>query len=99
MVNSDELSSTNAKVVIEELFKNWGEARIIATERNLIQKNDLWALEAIVDSVINLNPTQVSDYKKGNEKIFSFLVGQCMKASAGSWNPKIFNELLKKKLG
>lgn len=98
MVNADELSSTNAKLVVEELFINWGKAREIAESKNLIQKNDLWALEAIVDNIINANPTQVADYKWGNEKIFGFLVGQCMKASAWSWNPKIFNEILKKKL-
>lgn len=98
MVNSNELSSTNAKIVIEELFRNWGKARIISNEKNLIQKNDFSVLEAIVDNVINSNSTQVADYKWWNEKIFWFLIGQCMKASAWSWNPKIFNEILKKKL-
>lgn len=98
MVNADELSSTNAKIVVEELFANGGKAREIAESKNLIQKNDLWALEAIVDSVIQSNPTQVEDYKSGNEKIFWFLVWQCMKASQGAGNPKIFNEILKKKL-
>lgn len=99
MVNADELSSTNAKIVVEELFNNGWTARQIAAEKNLIQKNDLGALEAIVDGVITANPTQVSDYKNGNDKIFGFLVGQCMKSSAWAGNPKIFNELLKKKLG
>lgn len=99
MVNADELSSTNAKVVIEELFKNWGNARNIAESKNLIQKNDLWALESIVDKVISENTKQVEDYKNWNVNIFGFLVGQCMKASAWSWNPKIFNEILKRKLG
>lgn len=99
MVNADELSSTNAKVVIEELFRNWGIARNIAESKNLIQKNDLWALESIVDKVISENAKQVEDYKNWNVNIFGFLVGQCMKASAWSWNPKIFNEILKKKLG
>ena len=99
MVNADELSSTNAKVVIEELFRNWGNARSIAESKNLIQKNDLWALESIVDKVISENAKQVEDYKNWNVNIFGFLVGQCMKASAWSWNPKIFNEILKKKLG
>lgn len=98
MVNADELSSTNAKIVVEELFTNGGSARNIAETKNLIQKNDLWALESIVDGVISSNPTQVTDYKNGNEKIFGFLVGQCMKASQGAGNPKIFNEILKKKL-
>lgn len=99
LVNNDELSSTNSKQVIEELFNNGGEADIIVDENNLRQKNDMWGLEAIVDEVIANNPTQLEDYKWWNVNIFGFFVGQCMKASKGQWNPKIFNELLKKKLG
>ncbi len=98
LINSDELSSTNAKVVIEELFKNGGDVDTIVDSNNLRQKNDMWALEAIVDDVISSNPDQVQDYKSWNERIFGFLVGQCMKASAWQWNPKVFNELLKNKL-
>ncbi len=98
MVNSDELSSTNAKIVIEELFVNWWTASKVATERNLIQKNDYSFLEEIVKKVIENNPNQVNDYKSWNQKIFWFLVWQCMKESAWSWNPKIFNDLLNKLL-
>ncbi len=99
LVNSDELSSTNSKQVIEELFINWGEADIIVDENNLRQKNDMWGLETIVDEVIINNSKQVEDYKWWNTNIFGFFVGQCMKASKWQGNPKIFNELLKKKLG
>ena len=99
LVNKDELSSTNSKQVIEELFNNWGEADIIVDSKNLRQKNDLWALESIVDDVIANNSKQVEDYKWWNANIFGFFVGQCMKASRWQWNPKIFNEILKKKLG
>jgi aspartyl-tRNA(Asn)/glutamyl-tRNA(Gln) amidotransferase subunit B len=98
-VNNDELSSTNSKQVVEELFYNGWKADVIVDENNLRQKNDLWALEAIVDEVIKNNDTQVQDYKWWNDKIFWFFVWQCMKASKGQWNPKIFNEILKKKLG
>jgi aspartyl-tRNA(Asn)/glutamyl-tRNA(Gln) amidotransferase subunit B len=97
-VNDDLLSSTNSKLVIDELFLNGWKAKEIAQQKNLIQKNDLWALEAVVDEVIANNPTQVADYKWWNENIFWFFVWQCMKASKGTGNPKIFNELLKKKL-
>lgn len=99
LVNNDELSSTNSKQVVEELFYNGWKADVIVDENNLRQKNDLWALEAIVDEVIKNNDTQVQDYKWWNDKIFWFFVWQCMKASKGQWNPKIFNEILKKKLG
>lgn len=98
LVNNDELSSTNAKLVIDELFLHWWSAKTIAEEKNLIQKNDLWALEAVVDEVIANNQKQVADYTWWNENIFWFFVWQCMKASKGTGNPKIFNELLKKKL-
>ena len=99
LVNADELSSTNSKQVVEELFNNGWDADIIIDENNLRQKNDLWALESIVDEVIKSNEKQVEDYKWWNTNIFGFFVWQCMKASKWQWNPKIFNEILKKKLG
>jgi len=99
LVNSDELSSTNSKQVIEELFTNGGEADVIVDENNLRQKNDLEALEKIVDEVIYISAKQVEDYKAGNERIFWFFVGQAMKLSKWQWNPKIFTEMFKNKLG
>ena len=98
LVNNDELSSTNSKLVIDELFINGWDTDIIVRENNLLQKNDTWILDAIVDQVIINNAKQVEDYKSWNTNIFGFFVGQCMKASKGQWNPKMFNELLKKKL-
>lgn len=67
-------------------------------ENNLRQKNDLSALEAIVDTVLSENQDQVAEYKAGKENLFGYFVGQCMKLSKGQGNPKIFNELLKKKI-
>ena len=98
LVNKDELSSTNSKQVVEELFNNWGDADIIVDENNLRQKNDVSALEAIVDQVLSECSKQVEEYKAWNENIFGFFVGQCMKASKWQWNPKIFNDLLKQRL-
>jgi len=44
------------------------------------------------------NPTQVEDYRKGKEKLFGFFVGEVMKQTKGKANPKLVNELLKKRL-
>ncbi len=98
LVNKDELSSTNSKTVIEELYKSGWSTEEIVDRLWLRQKNDLWALETIVDDVIAKLPTQIEDYKAWNQNVFGFFVWQCMKASQGAWNPKIFTELLKKKL-
>jgi len=88
LVNKDELSSTNSKQVIEELFKNWWETDIIVDENNLRQKNDMWALEAIVDEVLVNCEAQVAQYKDWNTNVFWFFVWQCMKASKWQGNPK-----------
>lgn len=96
LVNKDELSSTSSKAVIEELFLNWWKTDEIVDRLWLRQTNDVWALEEIVKKIIMTNPDQIDQYKSWNERIFWFLVGQCMKESAWQGNPKIFNELLKK---
>jgi aspartyl-tRNA(Asn)/glutamyl-tRNA(Gln) amidotransferase subunit B len=98
MVNADELSSTNSKIVIEKLVFEWGKADEWTDSLSLRQKNDTWALEAIVDIVIAESPNQLAEYKSGKINLFGFFVGQCMKKSAGQWNPKIFTDILNKKL-
>jgi aspartyl-tRNA(Asn)/glutamyl-tRNA(Gln) amidotransferase subunit B len=40
----------------------------------------------------------VEDYRKGKEKLFGFFVGEVMKQTQGKANPKLVNELLKRKL-
>lgn len=98
MVNADELSSTNSKIVIEKLVFEGGKAREWTEKLGLKQTNDTAALEAIVDTILMENASQVEEYKNGKENLFGFFVGQCMKASKGQGNPKLFTEILKKKL-
>ncbi|GAB0174593.1 MAG: Asp-tRNA(Asn)/Glu-tRNA(Gln) amidotransferase subunit GatB [Candidatus Altimarinota bacterium] len=98
MVNADEISSTNSKSVIEKLVFEGGTAAEWVEKLGVKQSNDMGALESIVDEVIAENASQVLEYKGGKESLFGFFVGQCMKASKGKGNPKIFTEILKKKL-
>lgn len=52
LVNTDELSSTNSKIVIERLVFEGGKTDIWIDTLHLRQKNDTEALEDIVDSVL-----------------------------------------------
>ena len=103
MTEKGELSSTGAKEVFLKFFDpemGKRDARTIAKELNVIQENDLGALEAIVDAVLK-NPATAqaqADYKAGQEKVLGFLVGQVMKESKGKANPGSASEILKKKL-
>jgi aspartyl-tRNA(Asn)/glutamyl-tRNA(Gln) amidotransferase subunit B len=48
--------------------------------------------------IIATNKDKVEQYKSGKEKLFGFFVGQVMKLSEGKANPKLANDILKKKL-
>lgn len=98
LVNEDELSSTNSKLVIEKLVFEGGQADAWIDSLSLRQKNDTEALETIVDSILAESQAQVTEYKSGKTNLFWFFVGQCMKKSAGQGNPKIFTEIIMRKL-
>jgi len=98
-VNKDELSSTNSKTVVEQLFRHGDQTDEIVDRLKLRQTNDTGALDAIAKQVVESNPAQVAEYKAGKVNLFGFFVGACMKESKGQGNPKVFNELLKKYLG
>ena len=98
MVNADELSSTNSKIVIEKLVFEGGKTDEWVENLWLKQSNDARALEAIADQVLRESWAQVAEYQSGKVNLFGFFVGQCMKASKWQGNPKIFTEILKRKL-
>ena len=70
----------------------------IVQEKGLKQQSDPKAIEALIDKIINENRDKAVEYKQGKVKLFGFFVGQVMKASGGKANPKLINEILKKKL-
>lgn len=98
MVNADELSSTNSKLVIEKLVFEGGQVANWVQKLWVRQTNDTQLLEDIVTRVLKNHAPQVTEYMAGKETLFGFFVGQCMKASEGQGNPKIFTEILRKKL-
>lgn len=94
----EKVNNNQAKEVLVEMFKTGKSAVEVIKEKGYEQISDASIIEKIVDEVIKNNPSQVEAYRKGNQKLFSFLVGQVMKASQGKANPKMVNEILKKKI-
>ncbi|MBP9782292.1 MAG: Asp-tRNA(Asn)/Glu-tRNA(Gln) amidotransferase subunit GatB [Candidatus Pacebacteria bacterium] len=99
MIQANELSSRGAKDLLPLMLADSTlDVKKTAEEKGLIQKNDPEALKAIIQEVLAENPTQVANYKGGQESMFMFFVGQAMKKSKGSGNPQLFQELLKEAL-
>ena len=98
LIKDGTISGKIAKSVFELMANGNKDPKKIIEEKNLKQESDPKALESLIDKVISENPDKVKDYKSGKEKLFGFFVGQVMKASQGKANPKLDNEILKKKL-
>ena len=93
------ISGRIAKEVFDEMFETGKSAAAIVEAKGLKQITDAGAIEAAIDKVIAENPGQVEKYKSGKQGVVGWLVGQVMKATGGKANPKLVNDLLRKKLG
>ncbi len=99
LVEKGTISGKIAKTVFEEMYRSGKNAEEIVKEKGLLQISDESAIEKAVDEVIAGHPQEVERFRSGDEKLLGFFVGQVMKATKGKANPKMLNELLKKKLG
>lgn len=99
LIQKGSISGTSAKVVFEEMFNTGKDTTDIITQRGLSQISDTQEVKEIVSQVITANAQAVADYKAGKPQALTFLVGQVMRVTTGRANPKLVNELLKKKLG
>jgi aspartyl-tRNA(Asn)/glutamyl-tRNA(Gln) amidotransferase subunit B len=98
MVKDGTISGKIAKDVFEEMYRTGNPPGRIVREKGWVQIVDTGEIEGAVESVIQSNPKLAEDYRNGKEKVFGFLVGEVMKATRGKANPKLVNELLRKKL-
>ncbi|MFZ3136749.1 MAG: Asp-tRNA(Asn)/Glu-tRNA(Gln) amidotransferase subunit GatB [Thermodesulfovibrionales bacterium] len=98
LMDNGTISGKIAKTVFEEMYKTGKNAEVIVREKGLVQISDTGAIEQAVDDVIAKNPAEVERFKGGEEKLTGFFVGQVMKLTKGKANPKMVNDLLKKKL-
>jgi len=98
MVATNVISGKIAKDVLDIVWSEGGDPRVIVERRGLKQVSDTSAIEKAIDAVIAANPDKVEDVK-AKPKMASWFVGQVMKATGGKANPGVVNALLKARLG
>ena len=98
LIKDGTISGKIAKSVFELMANGDKDPQKIVEEKGLKQQSDPKELALLIDKVIAANPEKVKEFKSGKEKLFGFFVGQIMKASDGKANPKLVNDILKKKL-
>ena len=97
-LNENKISGPAAKKVLEILWNEDLKVKEIIEKENLKQISNEDDISRIISEVISKNPKQLEQFKKGKEKLFGFFVGQVMKTTQGSADPKVVNKILKEKL-
>ena len=94
----DAINSRATREVLEVLVRQGGEPEAIVDELGLRQVSDEDALAAIVDAVLQEFPDRVAAYRGGRKGLKGFFMGQVMKRSGGSANPRLVQGLLAARL-
>ena len=92
------ISNLTGKAVLEKMAQTGKSAAKIIEEENLAQISDEASLEKEVSAVILAYPKVVADVLSGKANSIMFLVGQVMKKTQGKANPKMVQEILKRRI-
>lgn len=99
LVDNGTISQTAAQQVFT-LMAGQPDAKPadIAKANGLVQNRNTDALQTLVEEVLAAWPDKVEQYRKGKKNLLGLFVGEVMKKSKGSADPKLVNELLAKTL-
>jgi aspartyl-tRNA(Asn)/glutamyl-tRNA(Gln) amidotransferase subunit B len=98
LIDNGTISGKIAKTVFDEMAKSGKSPQSIVEDKGLVQISDSSAIEDIISKVLAGCSAEVEAYRNGKTKLLGFFVGQVMKETRGKANPKMVNEILKRKL-
>ena len=98
-----EKGETNHSIITQKIFPEMIKEfekppKEIAKENNWLQSKNNDLLNKYVIESLQKYPKKVLAYKKGNKNLLGLFMGEAMKLSKGTANPKTLNELIKKEL-
>ncbi len=98
LIDKGTISSSIAKKVLQEMFKEPKEPQKIIEEKGWVQISDEGAIKEVVLKILEANPQSIADYKAGKDRALGFLVGQAMKETRGKANPQMLNKMFLEEL-
>ena len=84
----DVATAAATSKLLPDLLAHPADPYTRAEEMNLIQNNDTDFLDGLVREVLQANPGKVTAYQKGKKGLIGFFMGEVMKRSKGSAEPK-----------
>jgi aspartyl-tRNA(Asn)/glutamyl-tRNA(Gln) amidotransferase subunit B len=99
LLEEGKINGPQAKKIHAAIAGTDRSPEAVVSELGLSIVGDADALLPIVQRVLDDNPKIVEQYRGGKTTVIGFFVGQVMKATKGSADPKLVPELLAKLLG
>jgi aspartyl-tRNA(Asn)/glutamyl-tRNA(Gln) amidotransferase subunit B len=88
------LGRRTAHELFAELFQSGQDPEELVKKKGLAQVSDRGAIAALAAEVIADHPEEAEKLRQGQVKILSFLVGQIMRRSKGTADPKAAGQAL-----
>jgi aspartyl-tRNA(Asn)/glutamyl-tRNA(Gln) amidotransferase subunit B len=98
MVEESRISLNAAKSAFAAMCRSGQGAAATVADLGLAQVSDEATIAEACDRVLAAESAKVAEYRAGRDKLFGFFVGAVMKAMGGKGNPKVVNEVLRRKL-
>jgi aspartyl-tRNA(Asn)/glutamyl-tRNA(Gln) amidotransferase subunit B len=97
-VDKGVVSLIKAKEVFRVMVADGRRASEIISSEGLTQTNDESALRRVIESTLRSHPDELNKYRSGKKNLFGFFMGEIMRATGGTANPKTLNRLLQEML-
>lgn len=98
LVKEKKVTSRVAKDLLREVLEIGTDPEELAKNKGLIQNNSEEFLNEVINKIVSENLTVVEEVRGGKESALQYLVGQGMKSTKGSADPKVLMDLLKAKI-
>ena len=97
-LDNNTISSKNLKEILEKVLTDTKSIKEIINDMGIKNITDDSAITEIIKKIISENEESVEDYRNGHDRAIKYLMGQVMKETKGSINPKMAMDILKKEL-
>ncbi|MEP4532861.1 MAG: Asp-tRNA(Asn)/Glu-tRNA(Gln) amidotransferase subunit GatB [Cyclobacteriaceae bacterium] len=100
LIDENKVSFTAAsQQLLPYLFEHPEENALHAAELlGIIQNSDAGNIQTVIDEVLSSNADKVKEYRNGKKGLIGMFMGELMKKTKGSLDPKIANKLLRESL-
>ena len=98
LLENGTINRGSANKVLAQMLETGKSPNAIVEEQGLAQVSDNAAIASVIEQVLNANPDEVQQYRRGKEELINWFFGQVMRETRGKANPSIVRKLLKKSL-